>query len=256
MDSTGGQVALTGGVFVLAGWCQIEFGRDIARFIFLPNGVAMQFLTAIITSIGMLIAVIFGLSIFQLQGADQVRGSAFSTFKLRIGEIFRLYRARPDEVGELDGVIWEALSEISLIGARDLPVMGKDWERLIGPIVTKWEEIDEKLNRDNKLYCRHLLFLFGELERANEVTGIWLIRVVVMKLLIDSMTRLMLLLFASAILLLLFGSLDPGGMLPDLRLSAILAILVWFALALRQVIRTLRREYSELCDEWGLPDVK
>lgn len=248
--TTGRQISVVLLIVLVSAALQILFGKQLQTIIDLPNDVALQFLSSLASTVGVLVAVISALTLARMQMIEQNRSASFSSFKLRVSQLFQLYQDRPAELQYLDDAVWGFLSEISLRTVGDLPVQREAWMSWTRPIGDRCDEIYDKLSRDGRVYCRQILFLTTELAIAHDAILDQFIATIIFPSILSIVTRAVLLVASSVMSIVIFGALDPSGLLFDLRLSFVLGFIVWLLFILLDLVAVLRNLYDDLIGEW------
>lgn len=227
-------------------------GRVLATYVHITTEGAMQFLSGVSQALAALLALSLAFLIFEMEGVDRERNNAFGIFRSQMYKLFELTRSRaPDEMKDFDLALIAILDEFAHASREDLPLRFNQrspeedrWERLVQDLIKVSDSVENKRDIPELLYQRQVQVLLTIAEDALNRLQIQVIRAVASVLIIRLISKLALILGASLLLLLAFGTTDVRGVLPDLTIPLLFALLAWLLITLLELVDRARFYYS------------
>ena len=251
LASTKGQALTVAAVFVAALAVQAAFPAAADAIMAADTNTAIQFFSALSQGLAALIGFFVGFLLFSMQGMAQGRNEAFRTFREQVEKLLTLSRERPPGSEEYDRDIARVVERLWSVKLEDFPLSAETWSGM-GSFVERAFDASGHLGHPENIYLRQIGLTLLDLETAVNTIGLAYIGTMVTSLLLRSMSRLTALFGLSLILIVVFGSIDPGGVLPDLRRPTVVAVAAWLLLGLRDLLwwsRTMYRDFKSPWDE-------
>jgi hypothetical protein len=248
------QLILVSLVFVIT----FIFSRDknyLAASIEIPHELVVEFFSALSQALGALLGVLIVFLTFRLERISQERNATYDQLKSEIEELERFYAYLPNELDVFRDDIALILRNLRFLRMKDLPIEfsshydGLPWHELTQGFVDKLEKVQAE-GRSWSSYLGGIGLVIAHIERILERVFIQYISFVTAGVLVKAVVKLAVLLGASIVLLLVFGTIDRHGIFPDVRLPVVFAIVTWLLITLFELVQYTRRLYRDTREPW------
>ena len=249
------QAVVVVAVFVLT-WLLSRDDRLLGSRVTVPDSTASGLLLAIPQVLGAFLALVIAFLLFQMQHIEGERREGFREFQSHVQALLQHARELPASLEAFRKPIADTYDGIRGISLADLPLVGAEWERLHGPVmsfVDALDEIEDRLTFSDRAFAESLLAVFVGMERSLSNLGVTYIALITMKNTLDLAYRMIVLVIVSLVLGLLFGTVYVPGNLPDLNGPVVAAVLAWLILQMTELAWFLSLMYRDTQREWPLP---
>lgn len=245
------QIIITCIIFILT-LLLTRDGNWIAEHIDIPLNIGMELFSVVAQALAALIGFLFVFIALALQFVGLERSKWFDLFREKVERINRLASECPDELPEAQEILLTISEELEEVTNQEIIVTGKDYEQKFVPLFYRLAELKgiPNLNLRNKAYLQEAFSILISIEELYRKIFIAYIGAVTLPVDYAIYPKLLILFFASIILIPTFGGIDLKNTFPDLHLPIIFSFITILLLLLIETYQVISRLFQSLV-EWN-----